>query len=186
MDMNITILGFTGSLRQNSYNKAALNTAKKLLPEGSSLELADLSLIPFFNEDLEIEGIPPVVAEFRKKIASADALLISTPEYNYSIPPVLKNALDWASRDKERPLNGKLLAIVSASPSMFGGARAQYHLRQVCVVLNLWVLNKPEVFITNADKKFDQEGNLTDDYTRKALSQLLQALVDKAREFKKK
>jgi len=186
MSENINILGFTGSLRRNSYNKAALNTAKKLLPEGSNLELVDLALIPFLNEDLEAEGIPPVVADFRKKIASADALLISTPEYNYSIPPVLKNALDWASRDKERPLNGKLLAIVSASPSMFGGARAQYHLRQVCVVLNLWVLNKPEVFITNADKKFDQDGNLTDTHSREMLFRLLQALVDKARELKKK
>jgi chromate reductase len=186
VEENINILGFTGSLRRNSYNKAALNAAKELLPEGASLELADLALIPFFNEDVEAEEIPQPVTEFVKKITTADALLIATPEYNYSIPPVLKNALDWASRDKERPLNGKPLAIMSASPGIFGGARAQYHLRQVCVVLNLWALNKPEVFIGNADKKFDQEGTLYDDFSRQKISQLMESLVAKVRELKKR
>lgn len=92
----LRILGFTGSLRRNSYNKAALRAASELLPEGASLDIVDLELIPFFNEDLEAEGVPQVVADFKEKIASADAILIATPEYNYSIPPVLKNALDWA------------------------------------------------------------------------------------------
>lgn len=185
MGTNIKILGFTGSLRHNSYNKAALRAASELLPEGASLDIVDLSLIPFFNEDLEAEGIPQVVAGFKEKIASADAILIATPEYNYSIPPVLKNALDWASRGNEKPLNGKPLAIMSASIGMFGGARAQYHLRQVCVVLNLLPLNKPEVFIMNASTKFDQDGKLTDDYSRNAITQLLQALVDETQRLKK-
>jgi len=182
MGVGTHILGFTGSLRRNSYNKAALLAAKELLPEGVSLEIADLSLIPFFNEDIEAEGIPPAVEDFNNKIAAADALLIATPEYNYSIPPVLKNALDWASRGPGKPLNGKPAAIMSASPGMFGGVRAQYHLRQVGVILNLQLLNRPEVFIMNCAAKFDAEGRLTDEYTRNAISQLLQALVDKTTE----
>lgn len=181
MAADVKILAFTGSLRRNSFNKSALRAASKLLPEGVSLEIVDLAPIPFFNEDLEAEGIPPIVVDFKNKIAAADALLISTPEYNYSIPPVLKNALDWASRGNDSPLNGKPLAIMSASPGMFGGARAQYHLRQVCVVLNLKVLNKPEVFIMSAHTKFDQDGNLTDDYTRKAITNLVKALVDEVK-----
>ena len=181
MEKVINIVGFTGSLRRNSYNKAALNAAKELLPAGANLEILDLASIPFFNEDVEAEGIPEVVAQFKSKLAAADAILISTPEYNYSIPPVLKNALDWASRGGEFPLNGKPLAIMSASPSLFGGARVQYHLRQVCVVLNLMPLNKPEVFIMSAHTKFDASGKLTDEYTRGAITKLLQALVDKTR-----
>ena len=184
MNRKINIIGFTGSLRRNSYNRAALNAAKELLPEGVSLEIEDLSHIPFFNEDLEAEGIPQVVVDLKKKIAMADAILISTPEYNYSIPPVLKNALDWASRGKDTPVNGKPLAIMSASPSMLGGARVQYHLRQVCVGLNLLAINKLEVFITNANKKFDEEGKLIDEYTRNAISKLLQALVEKVNDSK--
>jgi len=186
MNANIQIIGFAGSLRRNSYNKASLRAASQLLPEGASLEVVDLAPIPFFNEDLESEGIPSAVVEFKNKIALADALLIATPEYNYSIPPVLKNALDWASRGKDSPLNGKPLAIMSASPGMFGGARAQYHLRQVCVVLNLLPLNRPEVFIMNANSKFDQEGNLIDDYSRNAIANLLQALVDWTQTIKNK
>jgi chromate reductase len=149
-----------------------------------TLEIEDLSSIPFFNEDIEAEGIPKAVADFKNKIAEADAILISTPEYNYSIPPVLKNALDWASRGKDTPVNGKPLAIMSASPSMLGGARVQYHLRQVCVGLNLMVLNKPEVFITYANKKFDEEGKLIDDYTKNVITKLVQALVDKVKDSK--
>ncbi|SDH65321.1 NADPH-dependent FMN reductase [Desulfosporosinus hippei] len=183
MEKVIKIIGFTGSLRRNSYNKAALNAAKELLPAGANLEIVDLSLIPFFNEDLESEGIPEAVVQFKQKLAEADAILISTPEYNYSIPPVLKNALDWASRGTVLPLSGKPLAIMSASPGIFGGARVQYHLRQVCVVLNLLPLNKPEVFIMSAHTKFDPSGKLIDEYSRNAITKLLQALVNKTREM---
>jgi chromate reductase len=182
---SIKIVGFTGSLRKGSYNKAALRAAGELLPQGVSLEILDLSQIPFFNEDLEHGELPAPVVEFKKKVAGADALLISTPEYNYSIPPVLKNALDWASRDQTHPLSGKPLAIMSVSPSLLGGARVQYHLRQVCVVLNLEVLNQPEVFIGLAAGKFSADGKLTDEETRSRIAELIQALVDQARKLKK-
>ena len=184
MSNEINIIGFTGSLRRNSYNKAALIAAKELLPPCATIEIVDISSIPFFNEDLEAEGVPQAVLDFKRKLATADAILISTPEYNYSIPPVLKNAMDWASRGTDLPLSGKPLAIMSASPSLFGGSRVQYHLRQVCVRLNLLPLNQPEVFIMKADTKFDLEGNLINETTRNSISKLLKALVDKAIEHK--
>ncbi|NLN87078.1 MAG: NAD(P)H-dependent oxidoreductase [Syntrophomonadaceae bacterium] len=180
MSKGIKILGFAGSLRRNSFNKAALREAQELVPDGANLEIFDLAPIPFFNEDVEAQGYPPAVAEFRSAIAAADALLLVTPEYNYSIPPVLKNALDWASRGKDSPLSGKPAAIMSASIGMLGGVRAQYHLRQVGVILNLQFLNRPEVFIAGAAKKFDQEGRLTDEPTREVIRKLLNALVEQA------
>lgn len=179
MTTKIKIIGFTGSLRVKSYNLAVLRAATEMLPEGVTMEIVDLSPIPFFNEDVEAEGVPQVIVDFKEKLAEADAILISTPEYNYSIPPVLKNALDWASRGPELPLSGKPLAIMSASPGMLGGARVQYHLRQVCVKLDLQMLNNPEVFITSANKKFDLDGKLIDEYTRKSIAKLLQALITK-------
>lgn len=182
MPDQVKLVGFTGSLRQNSFNKAALRAAQELLPEGAVLEIIDLAEIPFFNEDVEARGLPASVAEFKKALAAADAVLISTPEYNFSIPPVLKNALDWASRGENPPLYGKPLAIMSASPSMLGGARVQYHLRQVCVSLNLIPINKPEVFIANAGAKFDEAGTLTDERTRKSIEGLLKALVEKVKD----
>lgn len=173
----IKIIGFTGSLRHGSYNKAALRAAGEMMPEGAELEIVDLADLPFLNEDVEAVGIPGSVEAFKQKLSGADGVLISTPEYNYSIPPVLKNALDWASRGKESPLYGKPLAIMSASPSMLGGARAQYHLRQVCVSLNLIPLNKPEVMIARANTKFSEEGVLEDERTRQVIKELLTALV---------
>lgn len=184
MAMNVKILGFTGSLRKKSYNLAALYAATGLLPEGANLEIFDLAPIPFYNEDIEDEGIPQAVVDFKNRISEADAILIATPEYNYSIPPVLKNALDWVSRGTNPPLSGKPLAIMSASPGMFGGVRVQYHLRQVCIRLDLQALNYPEVFISNANTKFDKNGILNDDYTKKSIGKLLQALVDKTQKDK--
>ena len=177
MEKIIKIVGFTGSLRKGSYNKALLKASKKLLPKNTILDIIDLADLPFFNEDVEVEGLPGSVVEFKKKLAEADGVLISTPEYNFSIPPVLKNALDWASRSDALPLYGKPLAIMSASPGMLGGARVQYHLRQVCVQLNLIALNKPELFIANVDKKFDQDGNLIDEKTKSSITRLLEALT---------
>jgi chromate reductase len=173
----IKILGMTGSLRRGSYNMAALRAAKELLSEGAQMEIVDLSAIPFLNEDDE-DNIPAAVAAFKQSIKDADALLISTPEYNFSIPPVLKNALDWASRGGDEPVRGKPLAIMSASPGMLGGARVQYQLRQMCVALDMKVINKPEVFIGNAHEKFDENGNLNDERTRQAIGKLLSAFVD--------
>ncbi|OAT82385.1 NADPH-dependent FMN reductase [Desulfotomaculum copahuensis] len=176
-DNVVHILGFAGSLRKHSYNRAALRAAGELLPEGMTMDTFDLSPVPVYNEDVEAEGFPAPVQEFKARIAAADALLIVTPEYNYSIPGVLKNALDWASRPPgQSPLAGKPVAFMGASSGYFGTARAQYHLRQVCVILDMYPLNSPEVFIPAAQTKFDQNGRLTDDRTRESIRRLLLAL----------
>jgi len=182
----IKIAAFTGSLRKDSYNKAVLRAAGELLPDNAVIDIIDLADIPFLNEDEEAKGLTPAVKDFREKLFDADALLISTPEYNFSIPPVLKNALDWASRGEDLPLYGKPAAIVSASPSRLGGARVQYHLRQVCVSLNIIALNKQEDLIAHADEKFDKEGKLTHERTRRSLSRLLEALVENTKKTKNK
>lgn len=173
----IKIVGLNGSLRKGSYNLGALRAAKELLPQDAELEILDLSAIPFFNQDLEGGELPAPVKDLQKKIAQADALLIATPEYNFSIPPVLKNALDWISRDPSRPFSNMPTAICSASMGFLGGARVQYHLRQVGVVLNLRILNQPEVFIATAHEKFDENGNLLDEETKQQLAKLTNALV---------
>ena len=171
------ILGFSGSLRKNSYNTAALRAAKVLAPAGINVNIFDLASIPLYNQDLEEGELPAGVAAFKQQIALADALLIVTPEYNYSVPGVLKNALDWASRPSgQSPLSDKPVAIMGASMGYFGTSRAQYHLRQTCVILNMHPLNNPEVFIPGAANKFDQDGNLTDAYTQENIKKLLVAL----------
>jgi len=131
--VGVHVLGISGSLRKASYNTALLRPASELLPRGMTLEVFDLSSIPLYNDDVRALGFPKPVQEFRSRIAAADALLIATPEYNFSIPGVLKNAIDWASRPPDPPLDGKPLAIMGASTGNFGTVRAQMHLRQVCV-----------------------------------------------------
>src|SRR3972149_11583933 len=163
MKKQVTILGFAGSLRKNSYNKALLQAALELLPKDANLEIFDLEGISPFNQDL-ILVMPAKVKEFKRKIKAADAILIATPEHNYSVPGVLKNAIDWASRPYgDNSFEGKPVAIMSASTGMLGGARAQYHLRQIFVFLNMHPLNRPEVFVTFASKKIDEQGRLTDE-----------------------
>lgn len=175
----IKVLGFAGSLREKSYNRALLKAAEELMPHNGALQIVDLAPLPFFNQDVEEAGIPDSVRQWADQVRAADALLMATPEYNYSIPPVLKNALDWASRSSVGAvLAGKPAAIMSASTGMFGGARAQYHLRQVCVVLNILPLNKPELMVMNADTKFDGEGRLTDEFSRNTLKKLLESLIE--------
>lgn len=176
MSETLHILGISGSLRKGSYNTALLHIAEESLPEGMTLERHDLSPIPLYNGDLETAGFPVSVQQFKERIASADALLIATPEYNYSLPGVLKNAIDWASRPaKTSPLNGKPLAIMGAGSRM-GTSRAQYHLRQVAVFTNMLPLNKPEVMVQNASQKFDANGKLLDEEVRKQVRELLEAL----------
>lgn len=178
MSDRIHILGMAGSLRRQSYNRAALRAAKQLVPEDATLDIFELHGIPVFNEDDERQ--PPVkVIELKKRIREADALLIVTPEYNYSIPGVLKNAIDWASRphgDSAWP--GQPVAIMGASVGRLGTARAQYHLRQVFVFLNVLPINQPEVMIGNAAEQFDAQGNLKDEATKELIRQLLRNLVD--------
>jgi len=180
MGAEVNILGIAGSLRKGSYNKALLRAAAELLPANAALEIFDLEGITPFNQDLETDP-PGRVSGFKAKIRAADAILIATPEYNYSVPGVLKNALDWASRpygDSAWP--GKPLALMSASTGMLGGSRAQYHLRQTLLFLDVVVVSKPEVFVTFAGQKFDDKGKLTDEATRSVVATLLKALVNLA------
>ena len=185
MKQQVNILGFAGSLRQGSYNKALLRAATELVPQDANLEIFDLEGIPPFNQDLE-KSMPPKVKEFKAKIKSADAILMVTPEYNYSIPGVLKNAIDWASRPYgDNSFTGKPVAVMSASTGMLGGARAQYHLRQVLVFLDMYPINKPEVFLTFANQKFDEKGRLTDEKAKELIKELLTALVTWTRKLQK-
>lgn len=186
MGTNLKILGFAGSLRKGSYNKSLLLSAFQLLPPETSLEIFDLSDIPPYNQDLD-NNMPPKVKQFKTQIRESDALLIATPEYNYSVPGVLKNAIDYASRPYgDNSFDDKPVAIMSASVGMIGGARAQYHLRQMFVFLNMHPVNVPEVIVTFASNKFDSEGNLLDDSTKKFLTQLLQNLSNWTRRLKER
>ncbi len=181
----IRILGFAGSLRKQSYNRSSLRAAVDLVPAGITLETFDLAGIPLFNQDHEGEP-PAAVRQFKSAISEADAILIVTPEYNYSVPGVLKNAIDWASRPYgQSAWDGKPVGIMGASVGMLGTARAQYHLRQIFVFLNMFPLNQPEVMIANVDQKFDTDGKLTDKKTAKKIQELLQALGDWTRMLKK-
>jgi len=185
MDQKISILAFGGSLRKGSYNKALLRAAQEMVPSDARLEVFDITGIPLFNQDLE--GNPPaVVKEFKAKIRAADAILIATPEYNYSIPGFLKNAIDNAARPYgDNAFEGKPVALMGASVGTLGTARAQYHLRQSCVFLNMYPLNQPEVMVPVVQDKVDENGRVTDQKTRDKIKELLDALVAWARRLKK-
>jgi chromate reductase len=185
MNQPIRILGIAGSLRRKSYNRAALRAAQQLAPEDAVIDIFELDGIPVFSEDDERQ--PPVkIVELKKRIREADAILFVTPEYNYSIPGGLKNAIDWASRPYgDNAWNGKPVAVMGASLGMLGTARAQYHLRQVFVFLNMLAINQPEVMIANAGQNFDAEGNLTNETTKNSIRQLLANLVGWTRGLQK-
>jgi chromate reductase len=171
------ILAFAGSLRKASYNKALVRAAVEMAPENVEMEVFDLEGIPPFNQDNE-HNQPPKVKEFKEKIRNADALLIATPEYNYSVPGVLKNVFDWASRPYEDDaLRNKPVAVMSASTGRFGGARAQYILRQSFIFQNMYAVNQPEVMLSNAAENVDANGRLTNEQTRTLIKQLIEALV---------
>ena len=177
MNQPFRILGIAGSLRKGSYNRALLRAASRLVPEGVTLETFDLDGIPPFNQDEE-PNPPARVVEFKARIRAADAILFVTPEYNYSIPGVLKNAIDWASRPYgDSAWDEKPVAVMGTSVGLQGTSRAQYHLRQVFVFLNMHTLNLPEVMIADAGHRFDEQGNLTDERAKVAIRQLLAALV---------
>ena len=177
MDKKVSILGFAGSLRKDSFNKAILRAALELTPKDAALEIFDLEGIPPFNPDLENQP-PPRLADFKARIKAADAILIATPEYNYSIPGVLKNAIDSASRPYgDNAFQGKPVAIMGASTGMLGSARAQYHLRQCFVFLDMHPVNQPEVMVAHANEKVDQNGRFTDEKGRELIAQLLESLV---------
>ncbi len=181
-EKKIRLLGFAGSLRKASCNTGLLRAAQEVMPANMEMEIYSLANIPLYNGDLEAAP-PAAVADFKKKIAAADALLISVTEYNYSIAGVLKNAIDWASRPvKDSPLNGKPFAMMGAGGAM-GTARAQYHLRQLAVYTNMFTFNKPEVFVPNSIEKFDKDGNLKDDSVKERIKLLLETLADWTKRF---
>ncbi|MGE5625927.1 MAG: NADPH-dependent FMN reductase [Bacillota bacterium] len=182
--MKVTAL--VGSLRKGSYNRLVLRAVLELKPAAMEIEEADIGGLPLYNEDLHAQGFPPAVEAFRDKVRTSDAVLFVTPEYNYSVPGVLKNAIDWASRPPNRALDSKPAAVMGASGSRLGTARAQYHLRQIGVFLNLHFINKPEVMISFAEKVFDASGRLTDETARKLIAELLANLRDWTLKLKSK
>lgn len=174
----VRVLGFAGSLRKASYNRALLRAAQELAPEGMTIDIFDLSPIPLYNFDVEQQGDPEPVTAFKNAIRAADAVLIATPEYQHGIPGVLKNALDWASRPpRSSPLQDKPAAILGATPGRLGTARAQTQLRQSLTYNRTYALLQPEVLIASAGEKFDAEGRLTDEDTRTHVRRLLEELV---------
>jgi chromate reductase len=174
---DIKILGIPGSLRRASFNRLALEAARWLLPEGATLDIFGLEDIPPYNQDQEKQP-PARVVELKARVRAADAILFATPEYNYSMPGVLKNAIDWASRPYgDSAWQGKPVAVMGASVGMLGSARAQYHLRQTFIFLNMHAVNQPEVLIANAAQRFNDKGELTDETSRELIRKLLVELV---------
>ena len=175
----IKILGIPGSLRKGSFNKMAIVAAKSLVSDNADLEIyEDMDKLPPFNQDLE-NDLPEIVKVFKKKIKNADAILFSTPEYNFSIPGVLKNAIDWASRPYgDNSWEGKPVAVMGGSSGMAGATRAQLHLRQTFVFMNMFPINRPQVNIPKIQDKFDQNGSLNDKETEEKIRELLKSLVD--------
>lgn len=171
----MNILAISGSLRKASINTALLKAAQSAAPAGMSIEIARINQIPLYDGDIDGAQKPPAVIDLSDRISSADGVLIATPEYNFSVPGVLKNAIDWISRVESQPFAGKPLGIIGASPGNLGTARAQYHLRQVFIYLDPRVMNRPELFVSNAVSKFDADGGLTDEETRKFLAAYLSA-----------
>ena len=168
------IAAIAGSLRQGSYNRALIRAAQELAPDGMTIEPVEIGDLPFYNADVEKNGDPAAVARFKAALGAADAVLIATPEYNDGIPAVLTNALDWGSRLPGRaPLAGKPAAIIGASPSQIGTARAQLHLRQILGHIQARVLPPPELLVARAHERFDAELRLKDEGTRKVLGDLL-------------
>lgn len=168
-------LGICGSLRRESYNAALLRAYQEYLPADTTIETARIDDIPPYNEDVRQVGFPPSAQRLREQIQRADGVLIATPEYNYSIPGVLKNAIDWASRPPDQPFDQKPICLTGASPGALGSARAQYHLRQCFVFMNSFVLNQPEVMVAHAHERFDKRGVLTEQATQKLIVKQLEA-----------
>jgi chromate reductase len=167
MSKPLKIAVLCGSLRKHSYNAAIARALPELAPEGMSFTLLDgLDTLPHYNADIQAEGFPAKVLELAEVIRQADGVAFVTPEYNYSIPGVLKNALDWLSRTTPAPFAGKPVVIQTASMGVMGGVRAQYHLRQILVFLDALPMNKPEVMVGVAQSKISEDHELTDEPTR--------------------
>jgi chromate reductase, NAD(P)H dehydrogenase (quinone) len=173
------VVGFAGSLRRGSYNRALLRAATELSPSGLHIVIHELDGIPLYNGDVEAAGAPSSVAQLRDAIRQADGLLIATPEYNHGVPGVLKNAIDWLSRPpRDSSLNGKVAAVMGASPGMTGTARGQSQLRQAFVFTNTYAFLQPEVLVGHAQEKFDADGRLMHQATRDFLATFLQRFAE--------
>lgn len=169
------VAGISGSLREGSYNTATLRAAQELAPESLDIGIVTLEDVPLFNQDVEAIGWPDRVQELRERLQAADAVIFASPEYNYSITGVLKNAIDWLSRPEgDAPLNGKPAAIIGATPAFVGTARGQAHLRQIVFYNAMPLLPTAEVLIARAGERFDEEGRLTDEKTRAVLADMLE------------
>jgi len=184
LEQELKLLGFVGSLRKDSYNRSLMRAAMQLLPQNVTLEVFEIREIPLFDQDFE-HNPPEVVKQMKGKIRAADAILFVSPEYNYSIPGVLKNAIDWASRPfSDNAWEGKPVAVMSASSGKLGGARMQYHLRQSFVFLNMHPVNRPEFMLANAGNYFDGKGNLTDGDISNRIVEMLNSLTDWTKRLK--
>ena len=186
MSDDLTFLPLLGSLRRKSFNRMALAAARERLPAGvTMLPEPDLRPVPPYDDDVRVaDGFPPVVAAIRESIRAADAVLFVSPEYNFSIPGALKNAIDWISREADQPLRDKPVGMMGAAGGPVGTARMQYHLRMVLAFLDARPINKPEVFISLAAQRFDEDGRLTDETTGKLIADHLQALADWTRRLR--
>jgi chromate reductase len=174
---HLNVIGLSGSLRRGSYNTALLRAAQELAPAGMAIKLFDLSLIPIYNDDVRMAGYPSEVSRLRDSIRVADAVLIASPEYNRSVPGMLKNAIDWASRPPEQPFKGKPIAIMGASNGALGAAFANYHLRQIFVYMDAKMVNGPELMVGDVRSKFDEVGRLIHEPTRAFITTHLQKLA---------
>lgn len=172
---SISVLGICGSLRGKSLNRHALRAAGELMPEGMQLTLASIADVPLFNQDVQDQGIPAAVSALAAQLRAADALLLASPEYNFSVSGVLKNSIDWLSRVPDQPFKDKPVTLMSVTPGPLGGGRHQYELRKILGCLDAVVMPKPEVFIGLAATRFDATGALTDAATRKAVSDQMAA-----------
>jgi chromate reductase, NAD(P)H dehydrogenase (quinone) len=181
----LQIVGIAGSLRRGSYNRGLIRAAIEMAPDGMEIVAHELDAIPMYNADVEDLGDPDPVRRFKEAIGSADAVLIATPEYNHCVPGVLKNAIDWASRPARRSvLSNKPIAVMGAATGGGGTARAQAHLRDGLAYTSGLVLPQPEVLVPFAAERFDDDGNLLDEHTRRAVQELLVSLADWVRELR--
>ena len=177
MSHNLDVLAISGSLRRGSLNAALLRAAQEEAPADVSIEIYDYSDVPLYNGDVEAAGFPAAVQRLKDRVLKADAVIFAVPEYNYSFPGVLKNAIDWASRPYGKSAwSGKAASLVSAGGGL-GGSRGQYQLRQVLMSQGMFVVGAPEVFVANAGTKFDADGRLTDDVARGLIKQQVVALA---------
>ena len=181
MSDHIQLVGLSGSLRKSSFNTMLLKAAAQLLPTDVSMDIVSIADIPLYNADLDLPAAkerPEAVEHFRKMLTNADGILISSPEYNYSIPGGLKNAIDWASRGEDSPLLRKPIAVIGATSGLWGTARMQIAFHAVYLFLDMKPVYKPEVLVAQAEKKFDKDGNLIDETAKKLIRQKLEALKE--------